>query len=303
MKLIMLSAMYENGGNTTHRMLDGHPNLLVYPFESQVGTGAISDYLASFVPVRYRWPEFAAETRPEDAYEMFWDEELKTFLRAPSRSKFSGCGIVMDEADRKARFCEYASSRPLTRATFVAAYFYSTFASWQNCNRTAQESHFVGYNPVLVLDTDKIFTDFPDAHVVHVVRNPWSGYSDTCKRPFPISLKRYAWTWNYCQHFALTYRRKYSGNFHIVRFEDLVADRAATTASLLNKIGLPMSEKCLEPSFNGSKLEEVYPWGTIRIPTPDMNIQTAHELSQEQRAQIKCETGVMCAALEYQDPF
>ena len=30
MKIIMLSAMYENGGNTTHRMLDGHPNLFVY---------------------------------------------------------------------------------------------------------------------------------------------------------------------------------------------------------------------------------------------------------------------------------
>ena len=40
MKVIMLSAMYENGGNTTHRMLDGHPGLFVYPFESQVGTGA-----------------------------------------------------------------------------------------------------------------------------------------------------------------------------------------------------------------------------------------------------------------------
>ena len=26
-KLIMMSAMYENGGNTTHRLLDGHPDL------------------------------------------------------------------------------------------------------------------------------------------------------------------------------------------------------------------------------------------------------------------------------------
>ena len=28
MKLIMLSAMYENGGNVVHRHLDGHPELL-----------------------------------------------------------------------------------------------------------------------------------------------------------------------------------------------------------------------------------------------------------------------------------
>ena len=46
-KFIMLSAMYENGGNTTHRLLDGHPELYVYPFESQPGTKYVNDYLLS----------------------------------------------------------------------------------------------------------------------------------------------------------------------------------------------------------------------------------------------------------------
>ena len=36
-RLLMLSAMYENGGNTVHRFLDGHPEMYVYPFESQLG--------------------------------------------------------------------------------------------------------------------------------------------------------------------------------------------------------------------------------------------------------------------------
>ena len=35
--LLMISAMYENGGNTTQRLLDGHPELFSYPFESQTG--------------------------------------------------------------------------------------------------------------------------------------------------------------------------------------------------------------------------------------------------------------------------
>jgi hypothetical protein len=60
-KLIMISAMYENGGNTTHRLLDGHPELFAYPFESQVGTNLVSDYLSSYVPFKYRWPEFSLE--------------------------------------------------------------------------------------------------------------------------------------------------------------------------------------------------------------------------------------------------
>ena len=43
--LLMLGAMYENGGNTTHRFLDGHPELFVYPFESQLGTRLVTDEL------------------------------------------------------------------------------------------------------------------------------------------------------------------------------------------------------------------------------------------------------------------
>src|SRR5215813_9405055 len=95
--VIMISAVYENGGNTTHRMLDGHPELFVYPFESQVGTGYNNDYLTSYCPIRYRWPEFQMSATPEQNYEAFWDEELKTLMRVPSRSKFRDCGMKISE--------------------------------------------------------------------------------------------------------------------------------------------------------------------------------------------------------------
>jgi len=53
-RLLMLGAMYENGGNTTHRFLDGHPEMFVYPYESQIGTRLVSDELSSMFPVKYR---------------------------------------------------------------------------------------------------------------------------------------------------------------------------------------------------------------------------------------------------------
>ena len=55
-RLIMISAMYENGGNTTQRLLDGNPELFSYPFESQPGTRYVQDHLTSLFPVKYRWP-------------------------------------------------------------------------------------------------------------------------------------------------------------------------------------------------------------------------------------------------------
>src|SRR5207248_9770872 len=100
-KLIMISAMYENGGNTTHRMLDGHPELFVYPYESQVGTSLVADYLSSYVPFKYRWPEFPLSGNVANDYELIFDEEMKVRLRTPERSNFRHADMRLDEAERK----------------------------------------------------------------------------------------------------------------------------------------------------------------------------------------------------------
>ena len=87
-RLLMIGAMYENGGNTTHRFLDGHPQLFVYPFESQVGTRLVQDQLTSMFPVKYRWPEFPLDATPEQDYHAIIDEEGKVRARTPHVSKF-----------------------------------------------------------------------------------------------------------------------------------------------------------------------------------------------------------------------
>jgi hypothetical protein len=299
--LIMISAMYENGGNTTHRHLDGHPELFVYPFESQVGTGVGQDYLTDYVPLRYRWPEFPIEGDAERDYESFWDEELKTLLRAPGRSKFRDSGLEMDEAARKARFVEIARELGRSRPHLVEAFFRSTFDTWTNYNSTGREKYYVGYNPVQVLDTEKILADFPEGHVLHVVRNPYAGMADQFRRPFPPEIRRYAHTWAYAQHLALTYRDMYPGHFHIVRFEDLVADKAATMGALQDALGIEQSPTALYPSFNGVELTSIVPWGTIRTATAEENTATANELTAEQKDIVRSITAVPHRILGYDE--
>src|SRR5438309_4686227 len=87
-RLVMIGAMYENGGNTSHRFLDGHPELFVYPFESQPGTALVQDRLTSMFPVKYRWPTFALHSTPEQDYRAIIDEECKVRARTPQVSKF-----------------------------------------------------------------------------------------------------------------------------------------------------------------------------------------------------------------------
>ena len=96
----MIGAMYENGGNTTHRFLDGHPQFFVYPFESQLGTRLVQDSLTSVFPVKYRWPAFALDATPCQDYKAIIDEEGKIRARTPKVSKFRHVPFEFNDDER-----------------------------------------------------------------------------------------------------------------------------------------------------------------------------------------------------------
>ncbi len=286
-RFLMLSAMYENGGNTTHRFLDGHPQLFVYPFESQLGTGRVVDALSSLFPGKYRWPVFALDATPEENYHAIIDEECKVRARTPEVSKFRHMPFDLSDDERKAIFAERVRGTERSRAGNVEAFFRSTFEAWKDHAKRSEECMYVGYSPVIVVDAEKILNDLAGAHVLHVVRNPWSAYADTKKRPVPLSLSTYMLGWALNQYFALLYREQYPDRMHILRAEDVMADPSDALGALCNQLGLERADSVARPSFNGKPLEEVYPWGTIRTATPEANRATAEELSDEERARIR----------------
>jgi hypothetical protein len=138
-----------------------------------------------------------------------------------------------------------------------------------------------------VVDADKVLTDLPNAHFLHVVRNPWSAYADTKKRAVPLSLHHYMIGWTLNQYHALLLRERYPSRLHIVRAEDLFADPVQTLGNVCDKIGLERAATLTQPTWNRSPLPEVYPWGTIRKPTPESNLATAKELSTEEVAAVR----------------
>src|SRR6266853_2295800 len=115
-RLLMIGAMYENGGNTTHRLLDGHPQLYVYPFESQLGTRLVNDQLASTFPVKYRWPVFALDATPEQDYAAIIDEETKVRARTPNVSKFRHVQFEFEEDERREAYVRLVERSGRSRA-------------------------------------------------------------------------------------------------------------------------------------------------------------------------------------------
>lgn len=286
-RLLMLGAMYENGGNTTHRFLDGHPELFVYPFESQVGTRHVNDGLSAMFPLKYRWPEFLLDATPAQDYHAIIDEEGKVRARTPQVSKFRHEPFDLDDDERRDIYCEIISGTGRSRGHNMAAFFQATHRAWKDNHQTGREQVYVGYSPIITVDAQRILQDLPQAHVLHVVRNPWSAYADTKKRPVPLGLPDYILRWNLNQHFALLARQLFPERLHIVRAEDVMSDPVQTLGAVLEQLGLGGSEALGRPSWNGRELEQVYPWGTIRTATPEANHATALELSAQEQDAIR----------------
>jgi hypothetical protein len=302
-RLLMLGAMYENGGNVTHRLFDGHTEMFVYPFESQLGTRLVADQLSSVFPVKYRWPVFALDATPEDDYRAIIDEECKVRARTPQVSKFRHVDFDFSDEDRLESYLRYVAREGRSRPTNVASFFRSTFEAWKDHRSSGRETWYVGYSPIIVIDAARVLDELPEAHFLHVVRNPWSAYADTKKRPVPLSLREYMLGWTLNQYHALIFKERYSDRFDILRIEDVMSDPLAALSPICERLGIQPSDALRAPSWNGTPLDEVYPWGTIRRPTGDANRATAAELSRREQDEIRALAGPYLELLDYGDFF
>ncbi len=300
-KLVMLSAGFEHGGNVVHRHLDGHSRLLVYPFESQLGNKTFQDFLSSVERVQYRYPEFPEGLTARELYEEIIDEEMKTFLRKRNGSKFRDVALDLDEAERIARFVERLGAGPHSRRAVIEAFFRSTFEAWKNHFQPVRPDMIhVGYSPAVGLDSARMIRDFPNVRIVHIVRNPFSAYRDTKRRPFPQPIGRYLITWNIYHSTLQYYAGVYPENVKIFRYEDLVADRRAFMGELARFIGVGFEESMLYPSWNGAEIREnLAPWGTVLKATEAYNIGLINELDDDERRQIRLGTEALARHFGY----
>ncbi len=304
-RLLMISAMYENGGNTTHRFFDGHPELFVYPFESQTGTKYVQDKFSSMFPLKYRWPSFPSHLTTEQMFYSIIDEEAKIRARTPLVSKFKNANFEMDDEHRKQVFMRILDEKgEKSRASAMEAFFRATFESWNNHNRSGNERIYVGYSPIIGVDGEEIINDFNgNAHVLHVMRNPFSCYAETKKRPVPLSLDHYINAWVNNQYYASYLSKKYPDNFFFARYEDIIDDPKTVLGEVLSKIGVGINDSLKNPSWNGEPMMEVYPWGTVRIPTREINIATAKTLTMTEVSEIYLRTELYLEHFDYMDIY
>lgn len=302
-KFVMVSAGFEHGGNVTHRHLDGHSKLLVYPFESQLGNRDFNDFLASVERVQYRYPNFPEGLTARELYEQIIDEEMKTLLRKKNGSKFKDADFQFDESKRIDEFVSLLGEPPFSRRQVVEAFFRSTFAAWKNYyTNPSAGMHYVGYSPAIGIDADRIVRDFPNVRIMHIVRNPFSAYRDTKRRPFPQPLSKYLITWNIYHSTVEMYSKLYPQNVRIFRYEDLVEDKKAFMQSVASFIGVEFEDTMLYPSWNGVEIKDnIAPWGTVLRSTKEYNAEIIRDLNPTEVKHIASGTTALARHFKYDE--
>ena len=105
--------------------------------------------------------------------------------------------------------------------------------------------------------------------------------------------------WTVNQHHALLFKETFRDRVHLVRAEDVLEDSFKTLGALCITLGLEPATSLNTPSWNGISLDEIYPWGTIRRPTPQANRSTAEELSRREREEIASRAWQYLDAFDY----
>jgi hypothetical protein len=114
----------------------------------------------------------------------------------------------------------------------------------------AGKSHFVDHTPWHGLCLGDIWSLFPEAKVIHVVRHPAAVLSSLAHS----HAAGYSWAGNSINDRALLWRRftatvaahEKDDRFSLIKYEDLCADPVARSRSLFEWVSLPWDEGCLD---------------------------------------------------------
>ena len=266
-RLLMIGAMYENGGNTTHRFLDGHPQLFVYPFESQLGTRLVTDELTSMFPVKYRWPMFALDATPARGLPRDHRRGGQGPRAHAAREQVPPHAVrLLRRRAARALRRPRAATRPLARR----ATWRPSSARRSTPGRTTSAAGAKGLRRLQ-----------PDHHRRRREDPRRSARAPTCctscaipgrPTPTPRSAPCRSRSRDYMlrldpepaprapvreRHSRSRPHRAHRGRHGR---PDSHPGRALSRASASS----PRPDRCARPSWNGKELEEVYPWGTIR---------------------------------------
>jgi hypothetical protein len=289
--LFLISQVQRSGGTLLLRLLDGHPECHVAPFQ-----------LRGVDNVAKRRP-----ADPEEAWEALYDPKLaERYERGHRQRKHD---VLHDEdvfpfelePELQREVYDACAGRDGQTDTrhFLNCYFTSYFNAWLDYGnlRTGPKRWVVGFEPGIARNRarrEAVRELYPDGKVVAIVRDPWSWYA---------SARRWEGRWsdreralNHWCHMAggtLKWKRHTPGAaVRLVAFEDLLMRTEEIVQKLAAWLGIEFRPQLLVPTFNGQPIRANTSFADVATEISTRPLERARkELDEDDVAYIEARAG------------
>jgi sulfotransferase family protein len=252
--LILISQLPRSGGSLLSQLLDGHPQLLVYPWEMTIG-----------YPVKNDWPILDMKDRPDKLFAQLFDAELGYLARKGYRKRGKS-----KQREKRLKFkyspldhyLAFVASLPQTRCQRVVldTYFDTFFRSWRRDPNAAL--YVAGFVPRLASRPQSVagfFGDYPDGRLVTIIRDPadWFASRRAHTKAGAVrynDVREEMTLWNQMASLALTFRKEHRDHFLLLSFKELVTDRDATMRKFSAWSGIDFDPALLYQTFDSKPI-------------------------------------------------
>jgi Sulfotransferase family len=246
--LVLITQVQRSGGTLLQRLLDGHPQCHVLPFQFRGVDGAIK----------------RAVSDPQEAWTALYDAKLADRFRQGYRQRKHD--VLRDEEvfrftlrpDLQRAIYDECTSRleePATR-DLVACYLTAYFNAWLDYGGLSGEKRWVvAFEPGVSGGSARrahLSRLYPDGRIISIVRDPWSWYA-SARRWEPRWRNRTDAVEHWCRvsKGALKWRKHTSPAFLTLSFNDLLGRTEETIRRVAAWLQIDYVPDLLVPTFNG----------------------------------------------------
>lgn len=254
----MIAEVQRSGGTLFSQLLDGHSKLRVFPGEMHIAKPKNS------------WPDIAPQQHPSLTFRRLVDHRCIEYARIGYKKSFRSTrrepfdyDVNMHHSEFCAMFCEFAPESP---REVLDLFFTSFFATWRRraCVPSSQglPAYYCGFAAGFAANTDAVlryFEDYPDGHLVSLLRNPDNWLPSALKKE--TSHRKFRDVQN-----ALGVWRKstdamernldlYPGRVTVIDFSSLILNTRSVMEEFSTRLGIEFEDVLLNPSFEGLPIE------------------------------------------------
>jgi hypothetical protein len=240
--LIYISQPPRCGGTLTRNLLDGHPELDVYPYE------------LSWEKNGYHWE--SGLLNDAKSFRLLQDKWISHAINHGVDKKIS---FHFNRQTHKHHFINGEGQN--TRAT-LGSYLAAFFRAWSNYqNNSPVKKYYAAFCPWTTVNAEwaaRFFNIYPDGFRIHIIRDPfawWASEKMYNKRRIKV-IEDYLYPhWIQSSKEGIRLHETYQGKYILVNYEQLIRNTKASMQAICDAIGINFHDALMVPMLNGCPRE------------------------------------------------